>query len=189
VDQGQKKQWVHLRKLWDQWTRIVARVADRGGVPSHDEYARLHRKLLVACKSAFPDANASQRQIQHRLEELISPWVSLESLEHSDRQIVRNLHSQCRQIQHDLFHEHMIDRRTVRLSMVVITVVLILPLCLAAIALDSGLALTGLGDKASDMFYRATKVWDRIDLSAKLAILTVTFVVFGIWMACSVRKS
>ena len=81
-----------LRAGWRRWTDLIAALCDRRGPGGWDDlhYRRLHESLLAACRrgaAGSPEKGAPFR----RLEEIVGPWVSLESLERTEPELLQSL--------------------------------------------------------------------------------------------------
>ncbi len=87
-----------VRWRWRQWTQIVRFFAlqnPRRFAVDPDEYRELHTGMLAQCR-----AMAGQKESPHaprlgELEEILTPWTSLDALELADPGIVRQLLCRC----------------------------------------------------------------------------------------------
>jgi hypothetical protein len=89
-----------LLKSWRQWTatvesfalgRLSRRSADRRA------FKKLRDQLLVTLRARAEEVQGPEREFYLRLEELVSPWVSVLSLAREDREILHDLLVHCRQ--------------------------------------------------------------------------------------------
>lgn len=92
-----------LRDGWTQWADLVAAIYDRRDPGSWDEtrYRRLHEGLLAACRRGAA-GSAGRRTLFRRLLGMLQPWVSLESLERTEPELLASLLAQCRQAEREL---------------------------------------------------------------------------------------
>src|SRR5687768_15492285 len=80
-----------LKRCWRRWAAIVGGYArGRGGLArvSPAAYAALHKDLLAACECLAGRAEAPLRDRYRRLADLASPWVTLDVLSGTDREIL-----------------------------------------------------------------------------------------------------
>jgi len=86
-----------LRDGWRQWTDLIASLCNgrgRAGWNDH-RYLQLRESLLTACRRGTADNPPARRALFRRLEETVAPWVSLESLESTEPELLRSLLAQC----------------------------------------------------------------------------------------------
>ena len=62
-----------------------------------DDYESLHRELIRVCRSRLETSDEVNRPFYERLVDLARPWLTLKSLEHSDREILFDLLICCRE--------------------------------------------------------------------------------------------
>jgi len=93
-----------LPELWRAWTRIIGRLARRAGSGlrlNSEEYETLHRALLALC-----DEHAATDESYRQLGEVVRPWVTLQVLQMTDRELLVGLYAQCWRIDRDLHGGH-----------------------------------------------------------------------------------
>jgi hypothetical protein len=89
-----------LRREWPRWTKVVAGYCRRGWrrrAMRPTAYAALYARVLAACAAcaaAVPDG--PQHDFYESLAELVRPWVSVEVLCRTDREILLHLLDRCR---------------------------------------------------------------------------------------------
>ena len=91
-----------LRTQWRRWTGIVQLVASRQKkryAVDPDEYHALHSGLLRLARASANWGDAAPRPTVGGLEEILAPWVNLDSLVSADQEIVCNLLDRCRAVQ------------------------------------------------------------------------------------------
>lgn len=102
-------------RRWERWTRIVGLFARRppirwgtSGVPDRwearldvdpAEYRTLHTGLLQFCRARAREGEPAQATRFRQLEEILAPWVSVDSLALADRVLVCQLLGRCTQVQ------------------------------------------------------------------------------------------
>jgi hypothetical protein len=64
-----------------------------------DEYHRLHGELTRLCREGVGSRDATEQALFRQVEEILRPWVTLDSLDWADREIVCKLRDQCQQVQ------------------------------------------------------------------------------------------
>jgi serine/threonine protein kinase len=94
----------NLRTLWRQWTAVVEALArDREESPLGAEaYRLLHRELLQACR-AQAGFGGERRDLLRRLESLVEPWLTAQTLASTDRAVLASLVLRCREFDRELF--------------------------------------------------------------------------------------
>jgi serine/threonine-protein kinase len=92
-----------VRDAWRWWTDAVAAFHNRRR-PSLDDagYRRLQEGLLATCRNSAASGPQQQRAFYRRLEEIVKPWVSLQSLERTEPELLASLMTQCRRAERDL---------------------------------------------------------------------------------------
>src|SRR5689334_13884777 len=102
---GESNAISELRALWHQWTRIVGLFAKRRrarrGVDSRT-YAAIHAELTEACRSLADLADQEDKAYFLGLEQFAAPWVSIQSLRATDREILEGLFRRCLEIEREL---------------------------------------------------------------------------------------
>ena len=90
-----------LRDGWRQWTDLVAALGNGRGRNGWDDrrYIQLRESLLTACRRGAADGPPARRAWFRRLEETVAPWISLESLERTEPELLRSLLAQCVQVE------------------------------------------------------------------------------------------
>jgi hypothetical protein len=87
-----------LRELWQRWAALIAHVAGgrtAGKAISSQDYRMLYIALLQACRKSAEAADESMRASLGRLEQIVAPWVRLESVASADRKLLTRLMEQC----------------------------------------------------------------------------------------------
>ena len=92
-----------LRDALPLWTDVVSAIYHRQGRGKWDEraYRRLHEGLLEACRPGRA-GSADRRTHYRRLHETVRPWVSLDSLERTEPELLGTLLGQCWQAESHL---------------------------------------------------------------------------------------
>jgi hypothetical protein len=87
-----------LADAWRRWTDLVASLSEGLGHGTWDKasYQRLHAGLLASCRCEAA-ARPEGRAWFARLEAVVRPWVSLESLETTEPELLKSLLAQCQQ--------------------------------------------------------------------------------------------
>jgi serine/threonine protein kinase len=94
-----------LWEKWQHWTAIVAASVRRRGATrwiNPRAFRALQTELVRACRA---QANASEGESRHlfqRLEELVKPWLTPESLTQTDLEIHLSLATLCQQAKQDI---------------------------------------------------------------------------------------
>jgi hypothetical protein len=94
-----------LATRWREWTEVVRQIAvKRAELVDVDgeRYHQLYADLLAAIRARRSEAAPAERESLRELEELLVPWVSLESLRWADNEIVHKLLGRCRSAQASL---------------------------------------------------------------------------------------
>lgn len=96
------KELTEFSQRWRRWTQVVRLFAlqhrQRHAVEKN-EYEALHAGLLQFCRAMVAQDASFQATHSRDLEEILAPWVSLESLAHADCVIVGQLSEQCEWVQ------------------------------------------------------------------------------------------
>ncbi len=131
-----------LRRLWKQWTKVVAGYCRRRrAAPDPVAYGKLHAKLMATCAALAAAAVGTEREFYESLTDVAGPWVSSEVLRRTDGEILANLWQRCRAIDGRL--RGLRPRgRTWRIAGLLVPVLLVV-LAAAVLALDEALALFG----------------------------------------------
>src|SRR5689334_19290662 len=94
-----------LRTYWRRWLRIVELFAHRRRARKWIDprsYELLHFNLVEACHSLAEMADADERAYFSNLEHLALPWVTLQSFQSSDRELLEDLLTRCLQAENEL---------------------------------------------------------------------------------------
>ena len=86
---------------WRQWTEIVRLFAarcERRHAIDPNEYHALHTELLQSSHVRARQVDPTQEPLFRELEEVLAPWVTLDSLAWADREIVYKLLGRCQAI-------------------------------------------------------------------------------------------
>jgi len=87
--------------FWDIWLGTVRTIAKKKRVRiSKRRYMATYKKILQLCGDCDvgPQTPEAVQPLHVSMTYLVKPWVTLESLEQADRSILRNLLSQCREV-------------------------------------------------------------------------------------------
>ncbi len=117
---------------WRQWTQLIHLYVtrpDRRHTIDREEYHRIHIELLDTVRSHLPRADSAQQAVLGELQELLTPWVSTDSLDAADRVFLIHLMDRCHAMQRTL------EGRSARLVSAKTACVLLGGLALAAVAL------------------------------------------------------
>lgn len=171
-----------LRTQWRQWTAVVRLVAsreERRYAFNPDEYHALHADLLRFAQAAAGQSDAMVEPIYRELEDILTPWVSLDSLVWAEQEIVSKLLARCLAAQQVLDGRPAIDvswrPSRFTLTLVAMTVVVILLLWLISSDLVS---LDRLG--APPWFRRLARMVGSGGSSRRLIIFGVVAMLGGI---------
>lgn len=102
VGQWQSGLAKQLDPRWRRWRGIVRLYAVRHEKRHYvdpREYQQLHAELIQLCRQKPRAGNTAECEFLQRLEEILSPWVTLDSLGWADREIVCKLLQRCDQVQ------------------------------------------------------------------------------------------
>lgn len=95
-----------LTQAWTRWTDVVDLFAlRRPGRKRIDPrwYAALHRELLASCRASAAEAvDQGKRDFFNRLESIVEPWLTPRVLARTDREILADLLSRCREVEREL---------------------------------------------------------------------------------------
>lgn len=94
-----------LRGYWRRWLHIVELFAHRSRARrwlDPRSYDMLYLNLVEACHSLGEMVDDQERAYFQSLEHLALPWVSLQSLQTADRDILDDLLTRARQADHEL---------------------------------------------------------------------------------------
>lgn len=98
-DEGRLPTVRAVADLWDEWSEVVRlfalKLSGRLNVDP-EGYCALQRELLLAVRSLKEHGETGERELFAQMEEFVSPWVNLESLNQAEREIAYRLmvHSQ-----------------------------------------------------------------------------------------------
>jgi hypothetical protein len=89
-----------MRDLWWQWVNLVETVARdseaRARTPlAPDKYCRLHSALLKALHDHAEEADTGQKEFYLELASWVQPWLTVDALVQTDRQILGDLVRRC----------------------------------------------------------------------------------------------
>ncbi len=88
---------------WRRWTAVVTGFATRRGISriAPEQYRALYQQVLDACR-AHAAADPARADDFRRLEALVRPWLTLQTLQRTDAAMLQALWVQCRQVELDL---------------------------------------------------------------------------------------
>ena len=189
---SQPREQQHLRKQWDRWVGVVRKVESRQGRPvSARRYAILYQTILDACKEdrhAGVSNFSPSRRLHGKIRKLVEPWVSLETLLHSDRRILRDLLMQAREVE-DVMHPRLVRvSRPIR----VLFAALLIGVCLfaGAIFLSGEDVVVGSLLEQLELVRRRLKlIVAQATVTQWLGLVTLVVVVFGLSLTVGTRKS
>lgn len=87
-----------LGRRWERWTDLVGLFAlrhKRRHALDPSEYRTLSAQLVESCRRLAEQCDSGQKARFRQLEEILLPWVSLDSLVLADHEIVYQLHKRC----------------------------------------------------------------------------------------------
>jgi hypothetical protein len=91
-----------LRQHWQRWTNVVhALVSGKRLSLDERDYRELHRTLLEACRER-QQADNPQRALWQRAEQLLEPWLSVQTLGWADKATLDSLLACCEELQEQL---------------------------------------------------------------------------------------
>jgi serine/threonine protein kinase len=91
-----------LRHCWRQWVAVVDAFARGGRVEVSEEgYRALRGRLLEHCRSPAP-AGGPRPPILDRLESVVEPWLTPQTLAGTDRQTLASLRRHCAELDREL---------------------------------------------------------------------------------------
>ncbi len=84
---------------WRQWRSLVEAFAAPSGEPDIEEpaYRALHRELLTGCRR-HAAAGGERQQLFRKLESLVEPWLTTETLAGADPATLASLLRNCDQV-------------------------------------------------------------------------------------------
>lgn len=94
-----------LWQKWQDWTSLVAVSVRRRGARRWVDpctFRLLQTDLVRACRAQAEASEGETRQLFHKLEELVAPWVTPESLMQTELEIHLSLLSLCQQARENL---------------------------------------------------------------------------------------
>jgi hypothetical protein len=89
-----------LRHDWQQWRGVVALFANEQSARHNVEpqrYVALYQGLLANCTQQAGSAAETNRKFFHDLAETVRPWVSVESLDRADPEVLHELDIRCKE--------------------------------------------------------------------------------------------
>lgn len=117
---------------WRQWTQLIHLYVtrpDRRYAIDRDKYHRIHIDLLETVRVHLLKADSAQQALLGEIQQLLTPWISTDSLDAADQIILIQLMDRCHAIQHTL------EGRSARLLSAKTACVLLGGLALAAVVL------------------------------------------------------
>jgi serine/threonine protein kinase len=96
-----------LLKSWRRWRRTVESIALRRKSRrfwDHHSFTALRHQLLATLRERAKEAHEPERDFYLALEQLVIPWLSLQSLAREDREILHDLLARCHQVEWILEH-------------------------------------------------------------------------------------
>ena len=96
-----------LKRLWHRWQEVISSSINRqsSGRMSEEQYELLHGQIVELCR------DFSNRRAATKMEQLVRPWVHLETIRRTEKRILRNLISQCEAIDDQLHWRHRFLRK------------------------------------------------------------------------------
>jgi hypothetical protein len=94
-----------LRDTWCRWTEVVELFAGRRRARrriSPAWYQALRRQLLDGCRSRALDTDEVGRAFYQTLENLVQPWMTPQTLEQAEGEILHDLLDRCGQMEQSL---------------------------------------------------------------------------------------
>lgn len=169
-----------LPELWRAWTRIIGLSARRGRAglrPNAEDYKALHHQLLAVC-----DEYAATDEEYRQLGEIVRPWVTLQVLQLTDRELLVGLYAQCRRIDRSMHGGRGLpDERTHGVSPA--TVFLMLVVGLAAVSAFTGVYVW-VSEQLNTGGYLLRLWWVRRS-TAELVFIGAAVVVAVVWVLLS----
>jgi hypothetical protein len=99
---GQSAPMRELAAKWRQWTDVVglfaARADERFSV-SAERYGMLYAELAHLCRAQADTPGQAGSDVAAQCREILAPWVTLDALQWTERDIIRNLWDRSRQIE------------------------------------------------------------------------------------------
>ena len=92
---------VHFWKCLRRWHDVIAYVMRKGYAPrgmTDYTYVQLHRDLLGHLRVSAADQQPTFDQVRQSLHRSVRPWVNLDSIERSDKRVLRMLEQEIGQI-------------------------------------------------------------------------------------------
>jgi hypothetical protein len=94
-----------LRWYWRRWTNVVelfARSRRARKKVDPQNYEAIHADLIEACRAISSLVDDEDRAYFEKLEHIALPWVSTRSFEHTNREVLSELYTRCRQVEREL---------------------------------------------------------------------------------------
>jgi tRNA A-37 threonylcarbamoyl transferase component Bud32 len=92
-----------LVEAWKRWLAVIECVCEKGHADvSESDYRRLYDDLRECCRKHVARAKAAERPFFQRIEDLMTPWLSVRSLAFIDRDALARLLQDCRVIEAQL---------------------------------------------------------------------------------------
>lgn len=95
---GKPNDLQELRRLWTEWSTVVAQCIHRDHqrpIMTEAEYHALHERLINECDNAQRNATGAEKTVFQQLAALATPWLTLESLADADPEFQRDLVRRC----------------------------------------------------------------------------------------------
>jgi hypothetical protein len=177
-----------LTIFWDLWINTVRRIENKKNVKiSKRRYMATYARIMRLCEDGDidrPNMSSSMRPLHISMRFLVSPWVSLESLQNADRKLLRNLLGQCGEI------DRAMHPRALRLhkKWFPALVMILFIGCGAAAATEHQLVAQW------GRFYltmASSRLWlavGKMSTEHWLGFLAVLMVILGTWMTRDMRK-
>lgn len=193
--QMSRTQHQHLRKNWDNWIRVVRAFESRQKMRiSPGRYTAIYRQLLNTCDAPSADdvaGSQSEARLHKKIKTLVTPWVSLETIRHADRAILRDLLSQCGEVE-GVMHPHVV--RVPRWVWLIAVSIVLFALIGVVIYfnLDSS-GDTTLQEQAAMVIERIQRevhlMTRRMNTTHFLAIVAIVVLLFGVWISYGTKAS
>lgn len=183
-----------LKRLWEQWTGVVALFAQRRRRTRHrmsaEDYRRLHADLLRASRAHADASDEVLRIFFRQMETLAAPWVSVESLAHTHWEVVADLLVQCNETTRAVgwrSRKVVQQQKRRRLGGRMLVLGIVVGLALLLTTTDSSLA--PLVYELKRLFHQARLAAARTDSLRTIAVAAVIMVGLGMWAVNTTRKS
>jgi hypothetical protein len=93
-----------VRVYWEEWTALVESLARGKRRPAVKEavYQQLYRSLVARLRESAAEATPEERYVQRRMEEIVAPWLSLDTFAQTDAHVLQSLWTRCRELEERL---------------------------------------------------------------------------------------